>query len=37
MQSFAKNPAVEKANGEWTESTDVSDDGQYVHDLTLKY
>lgn len=28
--------SAQTANSEWTESTDVSDDGQYLHDFTLK-
>ncbi len=30
------NQAGENITTEWTESTDVSDDGQYLHDFTLE-
>ncbi len=35
-QSPSDGQAAEKTRMEWTESTDVSDDGQYLHDFTLE-
>ncbi|MGA2255743.1 MAG: hypothetical protein ABSG53_13945 [Thermoguttaceae bacterium] len=36
MESPPDNKAVPGTKAKWNQSTDISDDGQYVHDFTLE-
>ena len=36
LDSLAKKQPIAKTKGEWTQSAEVSDDGQYLHNFTLE-